>query len=157
MRISAIAAIGEQRELGKSNKLLWHIPGELARFKRITTGHPIIMGRKTFVSIGKILPNRQNIIISKNKNFTVAGGFVVHSLHDAIEIARKNEEIFIIGGAQIFEQALPIVQRLYLTIIHRTFPMADVFFPDYSQFTKIVEKEDKKSDQYIYTFLTLER
>jgi dihydrofolate reductase len=192
MIISAIAAIGEKRELGAKNQLLWHIPGELARFKQITTGHPIIMGRKTHESIGRVLPNRTNIIISRDQEYKVEGAIVVHSFEEAIEVAKTNpprpvghpsaggdretfspplegeggglpenqdfHEIFIIGGGQIFTEALPMVQKLYLTIVHKSFPEADVFFPEYEkEFTKVVSREEGFSDQFKYTFLTVER
>ncbi|MGH7245490.1 MAG: dihydrofolate reductase [Candidatus Levyibacteriota bacterium] len=159
MILSAIAAVGEHRELGKEQKLLWHIPGELPRFKKITTGHPIIMGRKTFESIGRILPNRINIIITRDQNYKVDGAVVCSSLQDAIEKAKQSEgadEIFIIGGGQIFAESLPFVQRLYLTIVKGTFD-ADVYFPDYSMFTKKIEKEDHDEDGFTYSFVTLER
>lgn len=168
--ISIIAAIGKNRELGKNNALLWHIPGELPRFKKITTGHPIIMGRKTFESIGRILPNRTNVIITRDREgfLQMANSkwqmdpkqlIVVSSLEQAIEEAKKaegNDEIFIIGGGQIFEQALPLTDKLYLTLVDQAFD-ADTFFPDYSMFTKVVEKEDHESEEFKYSFLTLEQ
>ncbi len=168
--ISIIAAIGRNRELGKSNKLLWHIPDELQRFKKITMGHPIIMGRKTFDSIGRVLPGRINIVITRNKEAflkkTEAEGKktkdlrVASSLEDALEIAKKeegNDIIFIIGGGQIFEQALPLTDTLYLTLVDADFPDADVYFPEYKEFTKIVEREDHFSEQFRYSYLTLKR
>ncbi|MEN9407024.1 MAG: Dihydrofolate reductase [Candidatus Parcubacteria bacterium] len=168
--LSIIAAIGKNRELGKDNALLWHIPGELPRFKKITTGHPIIMGRKTFESIGRILPHRTNIIITRDKEGFLQMAkskwqidpkqfIVVTSLDLAIVEAKKAEgsdEIFVIGGGQIFEQALPLTEKLYLTLVDQVFD-ADTFFPDYSMFTKIVEKEDHESEKYTYSFLQLER
>lgn len=163
-RISIIAAIGENRELGKENKLLWHIPGELPRFKQITMGHPIIMGRKTFESIGRVLPGRLNIVISRNTEHNVShqhtNCLFVTSLEQAVTVSKEHDpqEIFILGGGQIFEQALPFTDRLYLTIIHATFPDADVFFPDYFNFRKKVEPEENHEDGgYKYTFLTLEK
>lgn len=159
MRISAVAAIGEKRELGVQNTLLWHIPLDLQRFKQITLHHPVIMGRRTYESVGRLLPQRKNIIISGNRTFLVPGGVVTHSLDEAITEARRSEteEMFIIGGATIFTQSLPRVQRLYLTIVHQTFPQADAFFPDYTEFTKVSSIEDHNSDGYNYTFVTLER
>lgn len=157
--ISIIAAIGKNRELGKDNALLWHIPGELPRFKRITTGHPIIMGRKTYDSIGRILPNRTNIIITRDVSRKIDGAVVVSSLNEAVNEAKKAEgsdEIFVIGGGQIFEQALPLTDKLYLTLVDQAFD-ADTFFPDYSMFTKVIEKEDHESEEYRYSFLTLGR
>ncbi|MDP3941785.1 MAG: dihydrofolate reductase [bacterium] len=184
--ISIIAAIGKNRELGKNNALLWNIPGELPRFKRITTGHPIIMGRKTFASIGRPLPNRTNIIITRNKELGIVnneGVIIVNSLEQAIEEAKKHlhdfsppspqseqssdvpspksgeglqGEIFIIGGGQIFEQALPMTDKIYLTLVDKEFD-ADTFFPDYSAFTKVVEREDHESEEFKYSFITLVR
>jgi dihydrofolate reductase len=157
--ISIIAAIGKNRELGKDNGLLWHIPGELPRFKRITTGHPIIMGRKTYESIGRPLPNRTNIVITRDSSRTIDGVVVVDSLEQAIVEAKKaegNEEIFVIGGGQIFEQAIPTADKLYLTLIDQTFD-ADTFFPEYREFSNVLEKEDHEDGGYRYSFLTLLR
>lgn len=168
VRISAIAAITDERGLGKDNHLLVHIPGELPRFKQITMGHPIIMGRKTFESIGRVLPNRANIIISRKNiynslkadesNSVIVCQNLEQAIGEAIQAAKQTEvnEIFIIGGGQIFAEALPQIDRLYLTVIHKNFP-ADVFFPDYSDFTKVIEKEENTSEGFSYTFLTLER
>ncbi len=168
--ISIIAAIGRNRELGKDNKLLWHIPGELQRFKKITMGHPIIMGRKTFDSIGRVLPGRVNIVIThdtegflqkaKAEGKKMQDLRAVSSLQDALEIAKRekgNDLIFIIGGGQIFEQALPIVDTLYLTVIDADFPDADVYFPEYKEFTKITDREDHFSEQFHYSFFTLKK
>src|SRR6185503_7742279 len=107
--ISAIAAIGRNRELGKGNQLIWQIPDDLKRFKSLTTGHPIIMGRKTFDSIGRVLPNRTNIVITRDTHWNHEGVVVAHSVEDAIEKGKAldQSEIFIIGGAQIYEAALP--------------------------------------------------
>lgn len=154
--ISIIAAIGSNKELGKDNKLLWHIPEDFKRFKELTTGHPVIMGRKTFESIGKPLPQRTNIIITRDKNFQQKNCLVVHSLDEAINIAKTKDdkEIFIIGGGQIYEQAINIADKLYLTIVKGSFD-ADTFFPDYSRFQKIVFQKKSHSDKYKYTFLEL--
>ncbi len=159
--ISIIAAIGKNREVGAKNALLWHIPGELKRFKEITIGHPIIMGRKTYESIGRVLPGRTNIIVTRDPEFKVDGAVIVDSLEKAIDIAtnEKVEEIFIIGGGQIWAQSLGknLVDRLYLTLIDKEFSQADVFFPDYSAFKKVIEKKDMVGPEFNYTFLTLEK
>ena len=154
--ISIIAAIGSNHELGKDNKLLWHIPQDLKRFRQLTTGHPIIMGRTTFESIGKPLPNRINIIITHNKNFKAKGCIVCYSLEDALDIARNcdQDEIFIIGGGQIYEQAIEFADRLYLTIVEGTFA-ADTFFPDYSRFKKVTRQKIAHGPKYKYRFLEL--
>src|SRR3989344_3179471 len=139
--ISIIAAIGKNRELGKNNSLLWHLPNDLPRFKKITRNHPIIMGRKTHESIGRVLPKRLNIIVTRNRDLIVEGALVVHTLDEAIQKAKAVEksEIFIIGGAEIFKSALPLAERLYLTVVHEGAP-ADVFFPPYDEFNRIVQQ-----------------
>ena len=193
-KISIIVATGRNREIGAGNKLLWKIPEELRRFREITTGHPIIMGRKTFESIGRILPNRTNIIITRDHSYKVEGGIVVHSLGEALSQAQNvvdnpplpnpllkgegipddelvpspsrekvrmrgvSREIFIIGGAQIFEQALPLADKLYVTLVDAEFSEADSFFPEYEdKFTKKVFEQDQESAGYKYRFLEFEK
>lgn len=166
-RISIIAAIASgNRALGKNGDLIYKIPEDLKRFKEITSGHPIIMGRKTFESIGRILPNRINIIITRDLKYSQEGAVVVHSLDEALRLAREqeilnqvqndNREIFIIGGGQIYKEALPKTDRLYLTIVEGN-PEADTFFPDYSEFKKVREGIDSVSNGLKYRYLTLER
>jgi dihydrofolate reductase len=132
--ISAIAAVGQQRELGKDNELIWRIPADLGRLRELTTGHPIIMGRKTYESIGRPLPNRTNIVISRNADFVAPGCIVVTSLEAALAEATDTgtDEVFIFGGAGIYELAWPQITKLYLTVIAATDPDADTFFPDYT-------------------------
>lgn len=155
-QISIIAAIGQNRELGKDNKLLWNIPDDMKRFKELTTGHLVIMGRKTYESIGKPLQNRINIIITRDKNYKQENCLIAYSLEEAIELgkAKENEEIFIIGGGQIYNETINIADRLYLTIIKGEFN-ADTFFPDFSRFKKVVFKKTGQYQQYNYTFLEL--
>lgn len=156
---SIIAAIDKKRGLGKNNQMSWKIPGELKRFKEITTPHPIIMGRKTFESIGRVLPDRLNIIITRNPGFKVNGAIVVPSIEKAIEKAEENDskEIFIIGGGQIFKEALEkdLVDKLYLTLVDEEFD-CDTFFPEYSKF-KITKEEKGEPGEYKYSFLELEK
>jgi dihydrofolate reductase len=154
--ISIIAAIGANRELGKDNKLLWKNPEDMKRFRELTAGHPVIMGRTTFQSIGKPLANRTNIIITRDENFQASGCLVAHSLLEAINRAKEiyKNEIFIIGGGQIYAQAIDIADKLYLTVIEGTFD-ADTFFPDYSRFKKVVFRQDGQTDNLKYTFLEL--
>lgn len=169
--ISMIAIISKNRGLGKDNKLLFHIPGELPRFKKITLGHPVIMGRKTFESLNRPsgLPGRLNIVVSRsvsdNQKAEFPGVVFLTELQLAIALAKESasvdnsgeiKEIFIIGGGQIYEQALPFADRLYLTVVDKEAD-ADTFFPDYSMFTKVIEKEDHEDGGYKYTFLTLEK
>jgi len=164
-RISAIAAIAEKsRALGKDNRLLWRITNDLKRVRDLTMDHPLIMGRKTMdhilVTVGKALPGRTNIVVSRDATLAKEGFVIVHSIEEALEKAEKSqgsEEIFIFGGAQIYELALPLTDRLYLTII-RDEPEADTFFPDYSEFKTIVDKSEVMEDGGIkYYYLTLER
>ncbi len=154
--ISVIAAIGKNRELGKNNALLWNIPADMKRFRELTTGHPVIMGRKTFESIGRALPNRTNIVVTRQQDFHPEGVRVCESLKQAIEVANSidSTEVFIIGGAQIYGQAIGIADRLYLTIIDQSYD-ADAFFPDYSRFGNTLESKHFLENTLSITFLTL--
>lgn len=156
MKINIIAAIGPNRELGKDNKLLWHISEDLKRFKDLTMGKVVIMGRKTYESLKKPLSNRINIIITRNQNYKIDKCLVVNSLEEAMEKSKTSGEAFIIGGGEIYKQALPYAQKLYLTIVEGQFE-ADTFFPDYSEFKKIVFKKKGESSGHKYTFFVLTR
>ncbi|MBI2017667.1 dihydrofolate reductase [Candidatus Daviesbacteria bacterium] len=157
MRISMIAAIAsENRAIGKNNRLIYHIPQDLKRFKEITSGHPIIMGRKTFESIGVPLPNRRNIVITRDEDYFAEGVSVTHSLEEALGLVQNEEEVFIIGGGEIYKQAIGIANKLYLTVIEDN-PDADVFFPDYSNFKKVVFEESHEYNGLKYKFLDLEK
>ncbi len=156
--LSLIAVIGKNRELGRDNKLLWHIPGDLPRFKKLTHGHPVIMGRKTFESIGRPLSGRTNIVITSNPSFRPEGVVVVASVEDALEkakIAPGAEEIFVIGGGKVFAETIDRAERLYLTVVNSAAD-ADVFFPDYSRFTKVVSNEPQEAGGFQFSYITLE-
>ncbi|MBI5122267.1 dihydrofolate reductase [Candidatus Roizmanbacteria bacterium] len=172
--INIIAAIGKNRELGKDNKLLWHIPEDFKRFKTLTSGHIVIMGRKTFESLPekfKPLPNRLNIVITRNKTFTypvrpsqigMAGLIVCHSMEEAIknsefrfQNSESGKEIFVIGGAEIYKQGIQYADKLYLTLIDKEYPEADAFFPDYSAFKKIIFEENHFSGEIKFKFIDL--
>ncbi len=157
-KISIISAIAKNRAIGKDNKLLWHIGEDLRRFKALTEGHPVVMGRKTFESLGKSLPNRTNIVITRDKMFEIPGVIIARSLEEATEAAKREgkEEVFIIGGGQIYEQAIKLADKLYLTIVEGEYD-ADTFFPDYSDFKKVILEEKHESEGYKYKFLELER
>jgi dihydrofolate reductase len=129
--VSLIAAMDEKRGIGLRGSLPWHLSSDLKRFKSLTTGHHIVMGRKTYQSIGRPLPGRTTVIISRNNEYAVDGCLVAHSLEEALDIARRNgeDEVFVIGGGEIFDQAVPFASRLYLTTVH-AITGADVFFPD---------------------------
>jgi len=160
--ITIIAAIGENNALGKDNDLIWHLPADLKRFKKTTTGHHILMGRNTFESIGKPLPNRTTVIITRNKRYKQEGCEVAYSIEKALEIAKEDTQIFIIGGAQIYRQALEnnLVDKLDITIVHKEFE-ADVFFPKIdAKIWKETSREDFKADdknKYDYSFVSYEK
>lgn len=130
MTISMIAAIGKNLELGKSNDLIWHFKEDMKFFKETTTGHTVIMGRKTFESLPKALPNRTNIVISSNKDYTAEGALVVSSADEAIKSA-DGDEVFIIGGGRVYSEFLPLADKLYLTEIDDSCNDADTFFPSF--------------------------
>lgn len=134
MKISLIAAIAQNHVIGLKNKLPWHLPDDFAFFKRKTSHHPIIMGRKSLESLGKPLPNRTNIVITRNADLKAAGVTIVHTLEAAIDTAQtiNQEEIYVIGGAQVYAIALPVATTLYLTEIHRAYD-GDAYFPDFDR------------------------
>ena len=139
--ITIIAAIGKNGELGKNNDLIWHLPNDLKRFKKITLGHHVIMGRKTFESLGKPLPNRKTIIITRNTDFNVDDCTIVNSLEAALKAAVADPNPYILGGAEIYHQAINIADRLDLTLVDANFE-ADAFFPkiDASRWKKLPVK-----------------
>ncbi len=157
--LTLIAAIGKNNALGKNNQLIWYLPADLQRFKKVTSGHHIIMGRKTFESLGKPLPNRTTIIISRDKNYHADGCIIVNSLADAIQAASSDENPFILGGAEIYKQSMDIVDVLDLTFVHHTFD-ADVFFPEIDKsIWKEVFREDFSKDEknkYDFSFVKYE-
>lgn len=156
--VSMIAAIGTGRTLGKSNDLLWRIPEDMKRFKSLTTGHTIVMGRKTFDSIGKPLPNRTNIVVTRDTAWQHEGVVVAGSIDEALAKAKETGgEVFVIGGGQIYEQALPFTDRLCLTLIDAT-KDADIFFPAYEDtFTKVMYHEDREHEGLKYKWVDLVR
>lgn len=181
MKVSAIAVISRNRALGKDNRLLFHVPGDLPRFKKITSGHPVIMGRKTFESneINKrALPNRANIVVTRDPSYSAEGVIVCRSVEEAIEVAKKRihlggvmasaalhpatpevsgrGEIFIIGGGQIYKEAWPFIDKLYLSVVDIE-AEGDTYFPDYSGFSKVVFREEHEDKGLKYVFLELEK
>ncbi|OGE16139.1 hypothetical protein A3F00_04390 [Candidatus Daviesbacteria bacterium RIFCSPHIGHO2_12_FULL_37_11] len=159
MKISIIAAMDEKRGIGKDGKLPWNIPSELKHFKEITMGHPIIMGRKTYEAIGRSLPGRTNIIITRGKGEGGRGEVLVNSVEEALKIAKESsgsDEIFVIGGGQIFSQVMEKVDKLYLTLIEGDFK-ADTYFPEYSDFKKVIFEKSGEFEGLKYKFLDLER
>ncbi|MCC8154020.1 MAG: dihydrofolate reductase [Tannerellaceae bacterium] len=160
--VSIIAAIAEHNAIGKNQQLLCHLPNDLKRFKELTSGHAIVMGRKTFKSLPKgALPNRKNIILTSIPDAGFVDCFACESMEDALDICEKEDEVFMIGGAMVYKQALERADKMYLTYIHHTFDGADTFFPEinYADW-KEVEREDHPADDkhpYPYSFVTFER
>jgi dihydrofolate reductase len=155
--ISLIVAKAENDVIGSSNELPWYLPKDLKHFSQITTGHTVIMGRKTYDSIiariGKPLPNRKNVIITKQAGFIAPDCVVVNSLEDAVRDVPDQEEVFIIGGAQIYKEALPMVDRLYITHVHAE-PKGDILFPeiDLSEWEKLEEMSNQKDEKHFADF-----
>ena len=162
MKISSIVAVASNGVIGKDNDLPWHLPEDMKFFKKTTSGHHIILGRKNYQSIGFPLPKRTNIILSRNPFFIVSNCLVAQSIEEALEIAVDNgeEEVFIIGGAKIYEQTMDIIDTLYYTEVHAE-PEGDVFFPkiDWSQWELIHEErhEADEKNMYPFTFKTFNR
>ena len=129
MIVSIVVAVADNNVIGKDNKLIWNLPADLRMFKNLTMGHSIVMGRKTFESIGKPLPGRKSVVITRQKGFEIEGCKVVNSLEDALAEVKNEEEVFIIGGAQIFELAMDIADKIFITKIRHTFD-GDTFFPE---------------------------
>jgi dihydrofolate reductase len=129
--ITIIAAAGSNNELGKDNDLVWHLPDDFKRFKKLTTGHHIIMGRKTFQSFPKPLPNRVHLVITRNKDYHPEGAIIVHSMAEALEVAKNDDQAFIIGGGEIYKIGMEIADKIELTRVNGSFK-ADTFFPEIS-------------------------
>lgn len=158
MTITLIAAAAENNALGKDNDLVWHLPDDFKRFKAITSGHFIVMGRKTFESFPKPLPNRMHIIITRQKEYQVPEGcLVATSIKEALQLCPQNEEVFIIGGGEIYKQSIEIADKIELTRVH-TEVEADTFFPEIDQNNwKILEEEYHPKDEkhkFDFTYLT---
>ncbi|WP_373323194.1 dihydrofolate reductase [Alkalihalobacterium chitinilyticum] len=161
MLISFLVAMDNNRVIGKDNDLPWSLPADLAYFKKVTMGHPIVMGRKTYESIGRPLPGRENIILTRNREYSVDGCTVLHSLADVKQVVDANDkETFIIGGAEIFKEAFPIADKLYITHIDEEFD-GDTYFPAFSDHEwKEVSREKGIKDEknpYDYYFTVYER
>jgi dihydrofolate reductase len=155
--ITLIAAAAENNALGKDNQLVWHLTDDFKRFKQLTSGHYIIMGRKTFESFPKQLPNRTHIIITRQKNYKVEGCLIANSIENAMAMAPKNEEVFIIGGAEIYKQSIDFADKIELTRVHSNFE-ADAYFPEINSnhWTLSFEEQHHKDENhnFDFTFLT---
>jgi dihydrofolate reductase len=160
--ISLIAAMSQNRVIGIGNHLPWNLPEDLKHFRALTSNHVIVMGRKTYESIGKPLPNRENRVITRQENYSLRGARVFATLEDALSApiqdapGMKTDEIFVIGGGEIYKQALPLADRIYLTVIDRDYE-GDAFFPDFSGLKFVEVASEKRYEPLPYRFLTLER
>lgn len=154
--ISIIVAIADNGVIGDRNSLLWHIREDMLHFKHLTMGHPVVMGRKTFESIGRPLPGRDNVVISRQA-IAIDGCRVVHSFDEAVALFPTDEEIFIIGGAQIYEQAMPFADRLYITEVHHTYE-GDTLFPpiDRSVWRETAREDFERGEEFAYPFSFVE-
>lgn len=158
--LSIIAALSDNRAIGLRNRLPWHLPADLAHFKRLTIGKPIIMGRKTWESLPGLLPHRTHIVVTRDPDYRVEGGVVVHSLGEAFRFAGDADEMLVVGGADLYAQALPFATRLYLTRVHTEID-GDAFFPDFDPADwREVSRERHDADArnaFPFTFVTMER
>ncbi|NTU69288.1 dihydrofolate reductase [bacterium] len=156
--VSIISSLTENGVIGNKGNLVFKVASDLNRFKELTMGHPIIMGRNTYLSIGRALPGRDNIVITSNKGFKAEGIVVANSLDSAISLAKSidKEEVFIIGGGKVFEDAIKQADKLYLTLFHKV-AEGDTFFPDYSDFKTVVKKEEKQEGDLKYENIDLIR
>lgn len=160
-KVSIIVAIAKNFAIGLNNQLLWHIPADLKRFKKITSGHPVIMGKLTYESLPvRPLPNRRNIVITDKPGESFDGCTTVYSIDQALELCNETEESFVIGGGSVYRQFLPFCNRLYLTLVHKEFH-ADTFFPqiDLTEW-RLVGREDhgpEEPNDFFYSFLTFEK
>lgn len=158
MKLSLIAAVANNNVIGRENKLLWRMPADLKHFRKLTMGHTMIMGRKTFESIGKVLDGRKTIVVTKQENYDAKGADVVHSIKQAIQCAKAEKDVFVVGGAEIYEQCIDLylARRMYITRIYANFE-GDAFFPDIDeekwQLEEIEEFEADEKNKYPYAFL----
>lgn len=154
--ISMICAVGKNLAIGRDNKLIWALPNDLKHFRNITAGHTVIMGDRTFESIGRPLPNRKNIVVTLQENYQAPGCVVRNSLEEVLSEYKSNkEEVFIIGGATIYKLSLPYADKLYLTLVDDAPEDADAFFPDYVEFTKEISREEREENGIKYAFIEL--
>jgi dihydrofolate reductase len=160
MNITLIAAMSENRVIGKDNQLIWHFPEDLKHFKKQTSGHHVIMGRKTFESVGRPLPKRVNIIITRQTDYSAEGCLIAHSLEEAIALVENDEQPFIVGGAEIYKQALNLANSIELTVIHGEYE-GDSFFPEFDKsIWKLARGEKKEADAkhiHPYDFLSYKK
>ena len=159
-RIIIIAAMAENRVIGRSGDLPWRLPDEMRYFKQTTTGHVVIMGRRTFESFGNPLPNRRNIVVTRSLRYTPEQAVVAHSLDEALSLAADAPQVFIAGGAEVYREALPVTERMLLTLVHAT-PEGDTHFPEYdpAEWVRVDQRRHEADDRHAqaFTFQTFDR
>jgi len=160
MKIAIVVAMGENRVIGRDNRLPWHLPADLKHFKQLTLGKPVVMGRKTYASIGRPLPERTNIVVTRDRDYEAPGCVVVHSLEEALAAAGEAAEVMVIGGAEFYRQVLPRTDTLYLTRVHAVFE-GDTVFPELNEAEwQEVARTDCEPDEknpWPYSFMELKR
>lgn len=156
--VSLIVAYAKNRVIGINNTLPWHLPEDLKRFKALTTGHHIIMGRKTYESLGRLLPNRVTVIVTRNKSYQVPGALVANSLQDAIKLCKNDDEVFIIGGAELYKEGLKIAQQLYITEVDLQV-QGDAFFPAFEpkDWQETAREKHVSEKGFAFSYLVLKR
>lgn len=158
LTISLIVAVAKKGVIGVNNTLPWHLPEDLKRFRMLTTGHHIIMGRKTYESLGRLLPGRTTVIVTRNRNYKVEGALIAHSMQDAIKLCKNDAEIFIIGGAELYKEGLKLAQQLYITEVDLDIP-GDAFFPDldFSEWQEMVRDVHMSEKGLAFAYVTYQR
>jgi dihydrofolate reductase len=158
--VSIIVAMGRNRAIGKDNQLMWHLPADLKHFRQVTMSKPVIMGRKTFESIGKLLPGRTNVVVTRQSGYNAPGCLVAGSLEEALGLMAQEPEVFIAGGGDIYRQAIPLTDRMYITIIDHNFD-ADTFFPEFDAGEWVIVEERRheadEKNSYSMIFRTCDR
>jgi len=158
--IAIVVAMAENRVIGRDNRLPWHLPADLRHFKQVTVGKPVLMGRKTYESIGRPLPERTNIVVTRDRSYEAPGCVVVHSINSALEAAGGHEEVMVIGGTDFYWQLLPKADRIYLTLVHAKFE-GDALFPELDEHEwREIDRMDCAPDEknpWPYSFILLER
>lgn len=158
LTISLIVAVAKKGVIGVNNTLPWHLPEDLKRFRALTTGHHIIMGRKTYESLGRLLPDRTTVIVTRNKNYMVEGALIAHSMQGAIKLSKNDAEVFIIGGAELYKEGLKLAQQLYITEVDLDVP-GDAFFPDldFSEWQEMAREVHMSEKGLSFAYVTYQR
>ncbi|MCB5187892.1 dihydrofolate reductase [Methylobacillus caricis] len=156
--LSLIVAVAQQRVIGLNNTLPWHLPEDLKRFRALTTGHHIIMGRKTYDSLNRLLPERTTVIVTRNRDYQVPGALIAHSLQEAVELARDDNEVFLIGGAELYREGLQLANRLYITEIDAVFE-GDAFLPEFDleDWREVAREQHISAKGLPFSYITYQR